>query len=45
MYAKLPFDQPATVDKLRTKLFTRIKADDEQRVIRAFLTRQEARQH
>ncbi|HEX7829497.1 MAG TPA: hypothetical protein VF787_07565 [Thermoanaerobaculia bacterium] len=45
MYAKLPFDQPATVDKLGTKLFTRIKAEDEQRVIRAFLTRQEAREH
>ncbi|HYI10429.1 MAG TPA: hypothetical protein VEK57_15320 [Thermoanaerobaculia bacterium] len=39
MYAHLPFDKAATVDKLGTQLFTRIKADEEQAVIRAFLTR------
>ena len=37
VYAKMPFDQPATLHKLGTKLFTRIKKDDEQKVIRAFL--------
>ncbi|MFL6246261.1 MAG: hypothetical protein ACJ74H_09570 [Thermoanaerobaculia bacterium] len=39
MYAKLPFDRAETIDKLGTKLFTRIKKDDEQAVIRAFLAR------
>jgi hypothetical protein len=39
MHAKLPFDQPATIDKLGTKLFSRIKKDEEQAVIRAFLAR------
>ena len=39
MHAKLPFDRGATIDKLGTKLFTRIKRDDEQAVIRAFLAR------
>lgn len=37
MYASLPFDKPETVHKLGTKLFTRIKKDHEQTVIRAFL--------
>ena len=37
MHAKLPFDQPATIEKLGTRLFTRIKRDDEQQVLRAFL--------
>jgi hypothetical protein len=37
MYARLPFDRPETVSKLGEKLFTRIKAPDEQKVIRAFL--------
>ncbi len=37
MHAKLPFDKPDTIHKLGTKLFTRIKRDDEQKVIRAFL--------
>jgi len=40
MYARLPFDKSETVDKLGTKLFTRIKDTDEQKVIRAFLARQ-----
>jgi hypothetical protein len=39
MYAHLPFDQAATIDKLGTKLFTRIKRENEQRIIQAFLTR------
>ena len=37
MHAKLPFDKPETIQKLGTKLFTRIKKDEEQKVIRAFL--------
>lgn len=37
MHGKLPFDKPDTITKLGTKLFTRIKKDDEQKVIRAFL--------
>jgi len=37
MHAKLPFDKPETIHQLGTKLFTRIKKEDEQAVIRAFL--------
>jgi hypothetical protein len=37
VYDKLPFDQPATITKLGTRLFTRIKDEKEQRVIREFL--------
>ena len=37
MYARLPFDKPETIHKLGERLFTRIKAEDEQTVIRAFL--------
>lgn len=37
MYERLPFDRPETITKLGTKLFTRIKRDEEQKVIRAFL--------
>ena len=37
MYARLPFDKPETVLKLNTKLFTRIKNEQEQAAIRAFL--------
>jgi hypothetical protein len=39
MYDKLPFDRAETIDKLGTKLFTRIKRDEEQAVIRGFLAR------
>jgi hypothetical protein len=39
MYGKLPFDRPETIDQLGTKLFTRIKKEDEQAVIRGFLAR------
>jgi hypothetical protein len=37
MYAKLPFDRPATVTLLGEKLFTRIKKEEERAVIRRFL--------
>jgi hypothetical protein len=39
MYSQLPFDRAETIDKLGTKLFTRIKKEDEQAVIRRFLAR------
>jgi hypothetical protein len=39
MYERLPFDRSETVRDLGLKLLTRIKAEDEQRVIRAFLGR------
>jgi hypothetical protein len=42
MYEKLPFDKPETITKLGTKLFTRIKNEDQQRVIREFLSEQSA---
>jgi hypothetical protein len=42
MYAKLPFDDRRTIVALDQKLFTRIKAADEQALIRRFLA--EARQ-
>ena len=42
MYEKLPFDKPETITKLGTKLFTRIKNEDQQRVIRKFLSEQSA---
>jgi len=42
MYEKLPFDKPETITKLGTKLFTRIKNEDQQRVIREFLLEQSA---
>ena len=37
VYDKLPFDKPATITKLGTKLFTRIKDEKEQKIIREFL--------
>ena len=37
MHAKLPFDKPETIHKLGERLFSRIKKDEEQAVIRAFL--------
>src|SRR5262245_14855298 len=37
VYGKLPFDKPETITKLGTKLFTRIKDEKEQRLIREFL--------
>jgi cytochrome c5 len=38
MYEKLPFDRAETIRTLGEKLFTRIKAPEEQAAIRAFLT-------
>src|SRR5262245_8577513 len=37
VYDKLPFDKPETISKLGTKLFTRIKDEKEQKLIREFL--------
>ena len=37
MYERLPFDRAATIQALGEKLFTRIKAEDEQALIRRFL--------
>jgi hypothetical protein len=37
MYERLPFDKPATIRKLGTRLFTRIKEDDKRRLIENFL--------
>ena len=37
MYARLPFDRPATLYLLGTKLFTRIRDEEEQALLRAFL--------
>jgi hypothetical protein len=42
MYEELPFDKPETITKLGTKLFTRIKNNEQQRVIREFLSEQSA---
>ncbi len=37
MYERLPFDQAKTIGTLGEKLFTRIKDENEQRLIREFL--------
>lgn len=37
VYDKLPFDKPATITKLGTKLFTRIKDEKERKLIQEFL--------
>ena len=37
MYDRLPFDNPATIRKLGTRLFTRIKAENDRRLIEDFL--------
>ena len=37
MHERLPFDQPATIKTLGEKLFTRIKNEEERRVIGEFL--------
>ena len=36
-YARLPFDRPETIQKLGTRLFTRLKEEKEQELIRQFL--------
>jgi hypothetical protein len=40
VYSKMPFDRPETIKTLGTKLFTRIKDENERRVIRDFLAQQ-----
>jgi hypothetical protein len=37
MHDRLPFDRAETIKKLGTKLFTRLKDENEQRLIREFL--------
>ena len=37
VYAKMPFDRPETIKTLGTKLFTRIKDENERQLIRDFL--------
>ncbi len=37
MYKQMPFDRPETIKTLNTKLFTRIKDENERRVIHNFL--------
>ncbi len=37
VYQRLPFDRPETIKTLGTKLFTRIKDENERRLIREFL--------
>ena len=38
MYDRLPFDKPATIKKLGARLFTRIKEENDRRLIEDFLT-------
>jgi len=38
MYERLPFDRAKTIQDLGPRLFTRIKAENEQAVIRRFLS-------
>jgi hypothetical protein len=38
MYDRLPFDKPETIKKLGTRLFTRIKEENDRRLIEDFLT-------
>jgi hypothetical protein len=38
MYDRLPFDRPETIRKLGTRLFTRIKEQNDRRLIEEFLT-------
>jgi len=37
MYERMPFDRPQTIRTLGTKMFTRIKDEREQAILRAFL--------
>ncbi len=37
MYQRLPFDRPETITALGTKLFSRIKDENERRLIGEFL--------
>ena len=38
VYDRLPFDKPATIKKLGTRLFTRIKDEHDRKLIEDFLT-------
>jgi hypothetical protein len=38
VYDRLPFDKPATIRNLGTRLFTRIKEENDRRLIEDFLT-------
>jgi hypothetical protein len=38
VYDRLPFDKPATIKKLGTRLFTRIKDEQDRKLIEDFLT-------
>jgi hypothetical protein len=40
VYQRLPFDRPETIRTLGTKLFTRLKDENERRLIRQFLEQQ-----
>jgi hypothetical protein len=40
VYAQMPFDRPETIKRLGTKLFTRIKEENERQVISAFLAQE-----
>jgi hypothetical protein len=40
VYAQIPFDRPETVKTLGTKLFTRIKDENQRQMIRDFLAQQ-----
>ena len=40
MYRRLPFDRPETIKTLGTKLFTRIKDENDRRLIRDFLNQE-----
>ncbi|HEV8428094.1 MAG TPA: hypothetical protein VGQ41_09365 [Pyrinomonadaceae bacterium] len=40
MYDRLPFDKPETIRKLGTRLFTRIKEENDRRLIEDFLLTQ-----
>ncbi len=44
MYAQLPFDKPQTIRKLGAQLFTRIKGDNEQALLRRFLAQTDSTQ-
>lgn len=43
MYERLPFDRAETIQALGEKLFTRIKTEDEQALIRRFLAQGQSR--
>ncbi len=43
MYERLPFDQPKTITRLGEKLFTRIKDENDRKIIREFLAQPSTR--